>query len=423
MDTEKILLVKKATKAGLSGHLKDIKKMLASCVQSINLEVTQDCNMRCIYCIYQDHFKEKRNYSRKIMSFEVAKKAIEFLKMHSSALDTVSIGIYGGEPLIRFSFIKDCVDYAKKIFTGQELEFNITTNATLITAEVAEYLIREGFSVMVSIDGPKPFHDMYRKDIEGKGSFEKTLKGLRLLSEKYNEIKKGMISLNVVYTPPFFGEKLDTIAAFFKELKWLPEVHVFSRYPLSESIPREFLSLKDLKEDRYLLEWAFEKYKADFDKSNSMVRRQIEERFAKFIQRPILTEPVDSYFLNGCCIPGQRKNYITIDGDIQLCEKMPGSSPAVGNVDTGFDFETIKNIYIAEYLEKSIESCSRCWGLRLCDVCYVYAFNERGELDMQKKCGHCDTVMKNVEKSLCYFVTLMDENPGKLDYLSKYDIK
>ena len=424
MDTEKILVVKKATKSGLSDHFKDFKKMLTSSVKAINLEVTQDCTLRCAYCIYQDHFKEKRNYSQKVMGLDVGKKAIELLKAHSSALDTVSIGFYGGEPLMRFPFIKDCVEYAKKLFTGEKIGFNITTNATLITDEVAEYLIKEGFFVMVSLDGPKAFHDKFRKDAKGHGSFDKTLNGLRLLSEKYRETKKGTIALNLVYTPPFSEHKLDTTNNYFKELKWLPkEVPILTHYPVNNSIPAAFAAEADLKEDKYLFDWAVDKYKVDPDKSDSMVKGQIEERFAKFMQRPVLTEPVDSYFLNGCCIPGLRKNYITTNGDIQLCEKMPGNCPAVGNVNTGFDFETIKNIYIDEYVEKSIDTCSRCWGLRLCDVCYVYAFNERGELDMKKKSGHCQTVLNNVEKCLLYFVTLMEENPGKLDYLYQFDIK
>ncbi len=424
MDTLKILMVKNATKAGLLEHFKDFQSFLASSVKAINLEVTHRCNLRCAHCIYQDHYKEKRNFSREVMSFDVAKKAIEFLKRNSSALDTVTIGVYGGEPLMRFSFIKDCVEYAKKLFTGKKIGFNITTNATLITEEVAEYLINEGFSILVSLDGPKAFHDRYRVDAKGRGSFDKTLEGLRLLSEKYNQIKKGMISVNTVYTPPFSSQKLDTINNFFKGLEWLPkEVHIFTNYPNDNSIPKGYVSEKDLEEDKYMLDWAVEKYKVDFDKSDSMVKRQIELLLAKFIQRPVLTEPVDSYFLNGCCIPGQRKNYITTDGDIQLCEKMPGNCPALGNVETGFDFETIRNVYIDEYVEKSIEACSRCWGLRLCDVCYVYALNGRGELDMKKKTGHCKSVLNNVEKFLWYFATLMGENPGKLDYLYQYDIK
>ncbi|MCP5049043.1 MAG: radical SAM protein, partial [bacterium] len=176
IETEKVLLVKEATRFGLSEHFNDVDDILNASVPAINLEVTQDCNLRCGYCIYHDHFKGKRNYSRESMSFDVAKKAIDFLKEHSFKSESVSMGFYGGEPLMRFPFIRDCVGYAKEIFNGKSLSYHITTNGTLITANVADFLLSEGFSILVSLDGPEEIHNKYRKDVNGNGSFEKTLR-------------------------------------------------------------------------------------------------------------------------------------------------------------------------------------------------------------------------------------------------------
>ena len=75
-------------------------------------------------------------------------------------------------------------------------------------------------------------------------------------------------------------------------------------------------------------------------------------------------------------MPGQRKNFIDVDGHIHICERISTHAPAIGHVDTGFDFETIKKVYIDNYAEKSLKDCSGCWGLRLCDICYYLAFNE-----------------------------------------------
>jgi uncharacterized protein len=107
VDQENILRVKRASQFGLSDHFNDIEDILNTSVQSITLEVTEDCNLRCLYCIYNDHMKDKRNHSKKAMSLDVAKKAIRFLKEHSSETDQVGIGLYGGEPLLRFPFIKE----------------------------------------------------------------------------------------------------------------------------------------------------------------------------------------------------------------------------------------------------------------------------------------------------------------------------
>jgi len=426
MEKEKILSAKKATRFGLSGHFKNLKDLLKSEVQGINLEVTQECNLRCGYCIYQDHFTGKRNYSSKEMSFDTACKAIRLLKDHSSGKDTLSIGVYGGEPLKKFSLIRECVRYAKEIFPReQKIGFNVTTNAALLTPEAADFLVKEGVNVTVSLDGPREFHDRFRTDAKGNGSFDKTLRGLKLLSEKYNRSeKKGRLLINVVYTPPFSGEKMDTINRFFRGLEWLPgNVHIISSYPADNSIPPGYTHGDGAEEDEPLFDWAFKNYRTGFEKSDALVKGQIEERFAKFIQRPVLSEPVDRYMLNGCCVPGQKKNYITADGYIQVCEKMPGNSPPLGHVDTGFDYETIERIYIREYAQKSLPVCAGCWGLRLCDVCYLYVFNEKGQLDIDKKSRHCASVMAHVEQSLCHFVTLLEENPGKLDYLKHFNIK
>jgi uncharacterized protein len=356
------------------------------------------------------------------MSLETGKKAIEFLKEHSTKSDPVMLGFYGGEPLQRFSFIKECVEYARNIIKGKELIFNITTNAVLVTPEIAGYLFKERFSILVSLDGPKEIHDRYRKDKNGKGSFDRTINGLKILSEKYREIKKGMISVNVVYTPPYSEEKINLINNFFKELKWIPLLNVFTNYHSNYSIPIDMVSEEDIKQDKTIMQWAFEKYKTEIEKSDSMVKGQIEKKFTSFIQRPVLTEPVDKFSFNGCCLPGQRKSHITTDGSIKICEKISSNSPPIGNVYNGFDFETIEKVYIKDYAEKSIEICSWCWGIRLCGVCYIQAFNEQGEVDMDRKNMYCHSTLNSLENSLENFAALTEKNPGKLDYLYQYDI-
>lgn len=103
---ENILLTLRATQFGLSDHFKDIREILSKTVRSINLEITQECNLRCLYCIYNEEFEAKRNHGSHVMSLATAKKAIDFLNANSAESETVSIGFYGGEPLRRFEFIK-----------------------------------------------------------------------------------------------------------------------------------------------------------------------------------------------------------------------------------------------------------------------------------------------------------------------------
>jgi uncharacterized protein len=419
---ENILQVKKATQFGLSDHFKDVEEILSTKVQSINLEVTQDCNLRCLYCIYNHHVKGKRNHEKKSMSLDVARTSIDFLEKHSSCSDFVSIGFYGGEPLTKTSFVREVVEYAKESLTDKKILFNITTNATLIHPEMAEYLLNEEFSVLISIDGPKDIHDQYRVDGGGNGSFDKALNGLKILAGKYKQIKKGSIAINMVYAPPYSEKKLDTIGHFFTEMDWLPDVSVIASYPSNGTIPGNLVSKKELKEDKDLMKWALERYGFYYAQSGSMVKGLVEKRLAKLIQRPVIKEPVDKYPLNACCIPGQRKNFITPEGMILICEKMPTYAPPIGNVQTGFDFDIIQKVYIDDYARTSIWSCSRCWGLRLCDICYVSAFNESGSLDLEEKKKYCGAMLNSLEKFLAFFATSLEANPGELQYLYKYEL-
>ncbi len=100
-------------------------------VRSITLQVTQQCNLRCAYCIYSEtNNPGQRRHSNKRMTKETAKKCIDFLLAHSRDEDRISIGFYGGEPLLEFDLIKYTVEYAKERLFGKTLHFHITTSNT-----------------------------------------------------------------------------------------------------------------------------------------------------------------------------------------------------------------------------------------------------------------------------------------------------
>ena len=68
-------------------------------LQGLTLQVTQNCNLRCDYCVYSGKYNT-RIHSNKVMSFEMARKGIDYLFEHSGKTDILRIGFYGGEPLL-----------------------------------------------------------------------------------------------------------------------------------------------------------------------------------------------------------------------------------------------------------------------------------------------------------------------------------
>lgn len=148
------------------------------------LQVTQNCNMRCQYCIYSGNYKT-RAHSNKNMTWEIAQKGLDFLLRNSQNEYELMVGFYGGEPLLNFSLIKNCVKYMEKHSVGKSCKYVMTTNLTLLNDEIAGYLIEKQFVLTVSIDGPKEVHDRSRRfAATNTGSFQKVVQNLQLLYDK-----------------------------------------------------------------------------------------------------------------------------------------------------------------------------------------------------------------------------------------------
>ena len=103
------------------------------------LQVTQECNLRCHYCVYGGNY-ETRVHSDLNMDISLAEKAIDYYLEHSSQAAELMVGFYGGEPLLKMDLIKHCVSYIKAKATDKVVKFTVTTNGTLLTIERAQYL-------------------------------------------------------------------------------------------------------------------------------------------------------------------------------------------------------------------------------------------------------------------------------------------
>lgn len=408
------------------GHYEELPDQLNGNIQQIILEVTGRCNLRCRYCIYNESYSENRDFNNENMSWDTAKAAIDYLALHGA--DKVAIGFYGGEPLLNYKLIKQCIEYAKTKLTNKKITYSFTTNCTLLTEEMANYFATvDGIAIMCSIDGPKDIHDEYRRTIHNDGSFDLAIRGLKILVSAFeNKISNdsgSSISINGVFTPPFTIQKATRIYDFFHNLDWLPHnvnIQFEPARPGSIQIDDVQAMNQELTENPM---WSLGKGSylfGDLPSQDNLKDRiyvsAVQTSLLNIHKRFISDLPLASFPFNGCCVPGARRLYISTSGSLYLCERIE-NSPSIGNIETGIDIQTVQKKYVTEYSERSTEDCKKCWALRLCRVCYAECYNDDG-LDIEEKRSVCTGTKKTLEASLSLYHQILEECPHKLDELN-----
>ena len=149
-----------------------LKQKTAGVVKALCLHIAHTCNLNCSYCFAS---QGKYHGERAIMSFEVGKRALDFLVENSGTRRNLEVDFFGGEPLMNFQVVKDLVAYARSIEKEKHknFRFTLTTNGVLVDEDVIEWANRECSNVVLSLDGRKEIHDRFRVDYAGKGSWEK----------------------------------------------------------------------------------------------------------------------------------------------------------------------------------------------------------------------------------------------------------
>ncbi len=149
-----------------------LKEKTSGVIKALCLHIAHTCNLNCSYCFAS---QGKYHGDRALMSFEVGKRALDFLVEHSGSRRNLEVDFFGGEPLMNFDVVKQLVAYARSIEseTGKNFRFTLTTNGVLIDDDVIDFANREMSNVVLSLDGRKEVHDRYRVDYAGNGSWEK----------------------------------------------------------------------------------------------------------------------------------------------------------------------------------------------------------------------------------------------------------
>ena len=151
-------------------YIFDFKKR-PTVVKALCLHIAHDCNLACRYC-----FAEEGEYHgrRALMSFEVGKKALDFLIANSGSRKNLEVDFFGGEPLMNFDVVKQLVAYGREQekLHDKQFRFTLTTNGVLLNKEIQEFANKEMDNVVLSVDGRKEIHDYMRPTRNGKPSYD-----------------------------------------------------------------------------------------------------------------------------------------------------------------------------------------------------------------------------------------------------------
>ncbi|MBO7149608.1 MAG: thioether cross-link-forming SCIFF peptide maturase [Clostridia bacterium] len=364
----------------------ELKAKTSGVVKALCLHIAHACNLNCEYCFAS---QGKYHGERALMSFEVGKRALDFLVENSGTRKNLEVDFFGGEPLMNFQVVKDLVKYARSIEKekNKNFRFTLTTNGVLIDDDVIEFANKEMSNVVLSLDGRKEVHDRYRVDYNGKGSWETILPKFKKLVEARKNKDYYMRGTFTHFNPDFVEDIKEMLKHGFTELSMEPVV-----CPEGD---KNQLTKEDIE----------------------VVLSQYEELAKLMLERKQQGKPFTFYHYmidlkGGPCIykrisgcgSGTEYMAVTPQGDLYPCHQFVGEEKfKLGNV-----FEGVTNKEITkEFMDCNVyarEDCKDCWAKLYCSGgCSANAYHATGSVRGVYKNG-CELFKKRMECAIALAV-------------------
>ena len=375
-------------------------------LEKLTLQVTQQCNFCCSYCPYTLGDDEKFHaHNAKNMSWDTAKRAIDFFAERTRDTSFINMSFYGGEPLLRFGLITRCMEYAKEVFKGRRYSFSMTTNASLLTVDKAKYLMDNGVDIQVSLDGPKEIQDKNRKKkSDGSGTYETVMRNLKNIKKEIPDYYK-KLSFNSVVDP---ANDCGKVNSYFSDEFF--DGTVIST-PMVDPIEKKRVYYSDSFIDCYKTDLvsALMAYTGLSDATElTPISLNMYNSTAWFENGLKSRESLPARVgHSGPCRPGIMRLFVTYDGRFYPCEKVNDCSDAlrIGSIDAGLDEEKIKQIYNTFHMRD--EKCKTCWNIMHCNICAKSIVNGN-EISEKLYDEACYESCKNTENFLRRITAIRD---------------
>ena len=360
-------------------------------IKALCLHVAHTCNLNCEYC-----FASHRKYhgERALMSFEVGKRALDFLIENSGTRRNLEVDFFGGEPLMNWDVVKELVSYARvqEKIHNKNFRFTLTTNGMLIDDDVIEFSNREMSNVVLSLDGRKDVHDRLRVDYMGRGSYD-------TIVPKFQEFVKRRGDKNYYMRGTFTHKNVD----FTNDIFHMADLG-FTELSMEPVVcaPEDASALT--QEDLPIL---YEQYEL---LAKEMIKRKKEGRPFTFYHYmlDLKNGPCIYKRISGC---GSGTEYmaVTPTGDLYPCHQFVGDTKyLLGNIYDGVTNKEVQNEFKLCNAYARPE-CNDCWAKLYCSGgCAANSYHASGKITGIYEYG-CELFKKRIECAVMIQVAEAEE--------------
>ena len=348
-------------------------------LKAMCLHVAHTCNLNCEYCFAS---QGKYHGERALMSFEVGKRALDFLIENSGTRHNLEVDFFGGEPLMNWDVVKQLVAYAREQekIHNKNFRFTLTTNGMLIDDDVIEFSNKEMSNVVLSLDGRKEVHDRLRKDYTGKGSYDIIVPKFKEFVERRGNKSYYMRGTFTHANTDFTNDIFHMADMGFTELSMEPVV----------CAPSDASALTEAD-----LPVLFEQYEI---LAKEMIKRKREGRPFTFYHYMLDLKhgPCIYKRISGC---GSGTEYVAVTptGDIYPCHQFVGDAKyLLGNIYDGISNTEVQNEFklCNAYARKE---CDDCWAKLYCSGgCAANSYHATGKITGIYEYG-CELFKKRIE--------------------------
>lgn len=355
------------------------KERSGNTIKALCLHVSHTCNLNCSYCFAS---QGKYHGDKALMSFDVGKRALDFLMENSAGRRNLEVDFFGGEPLMNWDVVKQLVAYAREQekIHDKNFRFTLTTNGMLIDDDVIEFCNREMSNVVLSLDGRKEIHDLTRVDFHGNGSYDKILPKFKKMVAARNGKNYYMRGTFTHANPDFTKDVLHMADLGFTELSMEPVV-------CAQGDPAE-LTAEDI-----------EVVKKEYEiLAGEMIKRRRKGNGFNFYHYMIdLTNGPCVYKRISGCGSGTEYMAVTPWGDLYPCHQFVGEEAyRLGDIYNGVTENNVREEF-RSCNAYSREECRDCWAKLYCSGgCAANAYHACGSINGIYKPG-CELFKKRME--------------------------